>query len=77
MHANDEGYDELLMSDDGFLTEGAVSNLFCVKEKKVFTPPLESNILPGVTRKKIFEIAKILKIKAKEKEIVCCAAARA
>ena len=69
MHANDEGYDELLMSDDGFLTEGAVSNLFCVKENKVFTPPLESNILPGVTRKVIIEIIKDINLSCEEVKI--------
>ena len=69
MNANDEGYDELLMSDDGFLTEGAVSNLFCVKEKKVFTPPLESNILPGVTRKVIIEIIKDINLSCEEVKI--------
>lgn len=69
MQANDAGYDELLMSDNGFLTEGAVSNVFCVKKNKVFTPPLESNILPGVTRKIIIEIIRELNLSYEEAKI--------
>ena len=69
MQANEAGYDELLMSDNGFLTEGAVSNVFCVKKNKVFTPPLDSNILPGVTRKVIIEIIRELNLSYEEVKI--------
>mgnify|MGYP003324961008 CR=1 FL=1 len=54
--AQEKGVDELLMSDSGFITEGAVSNVFCVNENRIYTPPLEANILPGITRKVIIEI---------------------
>ena len=69
MKANEEGVDELIMSDNGFITEGAVSNIFCVKKDMIFTPPLETNILPGVTRKVILEILNELDFKCEEEGI--------
>jgi len=67
--AQEEGVDELLMSDAGFITEGAVSNVFCVNENKIFTPPLDANILPGITRKVIIEIFEDLNLNFEEKKI--------
>ena len=61
--------DELLMSDAGYLTEGAVSNVFCVNKDKIYTPPLDANILPGITRKVIIEIFEELKLNFEEKRI--------
>ena len=69
MKANEEGVDELIMSDNGYITEGAVSNIFCVKKEIIFTPPLETNILPGVTRKVILEILNELDFKYEEEAI--------
>ena len=47
---------ETILFEDGFITEGAVSNVFCTIENKIITPPLTENILPGVTRKVILEL---------------------
>ena len=61
---------ECLMYDDkGLITEATTSNIWIIKNKTIFTPPLKKNILGGVTRQKIFEIAKAHNIKAAEKEI--------
>jgi len=46
----------LLLNTDGFIVEGASSNLFWIKEGQVYTSPLASGILPGVTRAAVFEI---------------------
>ncbi len=40
----------------GQITEGTISNLFFTKDKVVYTPKLNLNILPGITRKKIIGI---------------------
>ena len=40
--------------------------MFCVKDKKVITPSLQNNILPGVTRSVIIDIVKKLKIPISE-----------
>ena len=51
------------------ITEATTSNIWMIKNKNLFTPPLTKNILPGVTRKIVFQIAKDLNIKATEKNI--------
>jgi D-alanine transaminase len=46
-----EGNDEILLFNaSGELTEGAASNVFIVKDGKVSTPPLDNQVLPGITR---------------------------
>ncbi len=57
-------YDEKKM-----ITEATTSNIWIIKNKNLFTPPLTKNILPGVTRKIVFQIASDLNIKATEKNI--------
>ncbi len=60
---------ECIMYDDKkMITEATTSNVWIIKNKSLFTPPLKKNILPGVTRKIVFKIASKLSIKAKEKE---------
>jgi branched-chain amino acid aminotransferase group I len=49
------------------LTEGAISNIFIVKDEEVFTPPLSANILPGITRQIICNLCKELAIKVHRK----------
>jgi branched-chain amino acid aminotransferase len=40
----------VMLNTDGFVAEAASSNLFWVDQGKVFTPPLSSGPLAGVTR---------------------------
>ena len=57
MEAKDKGYDEALLLDyEGYCAEGPGENLFIVKDGKLLTPKL-GNILSGITRKSIIEIA--------------------
>lgn len=45
------GYDEaILLSQDGFVTEGSGENLFLVRDGIVHTPPTSSGALAGITR---------------------------
>lgn len=63
LHARREGYDEsILLNTDGFLAEGAMSNLFIVKNGEVFTPPVRDGALPGIVRLKISIICARLSI---------------
>jgi len=59
----------LLLNTNGFVVEGASSNLFWVKGNVILTSPLAAGILPGVTRQVVFEIAKCLKTPIREKNI--------
>ena len=56
MEAKEKNVSEVILHERGLITEGSVSNIFCVKDKIIKTPPLEANILPGVTRKTLIEI---------------------
>ena len=58
-----------MIDDKGYITEATTSNIWIIKDKKLYTPPLKKNILAGVTRKKVFELANILNLKSYEKEI--------
>ena len=53
-----ERVDEIIFHKDGIINEGSRSNIFFVKDKKVYTPSLEQNILPGVTRAFIIKLLK-------------------
>ncbi len=47
----------LLLSSDGTVAEGTVSNVFCVVQGRLLTPPPALGILPGVTRERVIELA--------------------
>ena len=64
-----ETVDEILLHKDGILNEGSKSNIFLVKQAKVYTPSLNQNILPGVTRNFIISLLKKNNIEVFEEEI--------
>ncbi|WP_054025841.1 aminodeoxychorismate lyase [Bacillus sp. FJAT-28004] len=47
----------LMLSQEGWLAEGIVSNLFFAKDNVVYTPELATGILPGITRERVLELA--------------------
>ena len=52
------GYDEaILLNQDGSVAEGTGENLFLVKGGGLVTPPLYSNILSGITRDCVIQLA--------------------
>lgn len=68
--ATRNGYNEaLLLNTDGLLAEGAMSNLFIVRDGKVITPPVEDGALPGVQRLKIGLICSRLGIEYEERSL--------
>lgn len=52
------GAEGLMLSREGWLAEGIVSNLFFVSEGVVRTPAIVTGILPGVTRARVLELAR-------------------
>ncbi|MDF2837014.1 MAG: aminotransferase class, partial [Paenibacillus sp.] len=52
------GAEGLMISREGWLTEGIVSNLFFAREGVICTPAIETGILPGVTRARVLELAR-------------------
>ncbi|WP_027858872.1 D-amino acid aminotransferase [Marinobacterium jannaschii] len=55
--ARDHGADEALLIRDQLLTEGTSSNLFIVKHGVLYTPKRSSEILGGITRELVLDLA--------------------
>ncbi|MCK9398077.1 MAG: D-amino acid aminotransferase [Methylobacter sp.] len=56
--AVEKGCAEAILVKDGYVTEGAASNIFAVIDGILITPPQGSEILPGITRNVILDIAR-------------------
>jgi branched-chain amino acid aminotransferase len=57
--ANRAGFDEALVLDNnGHISEGSAMNIFMVRDGVLVTPPVTDNILEGITRKSIIELAR-------------------
>jgi len=56
--AVEKGCAEAILVKDGYVTEGAASNIFAVIDGILITPPQGAEILPGITRDVILEIAR-------------------
>lgn len=57
VEALNNGYDEAIMLNyHGKITEGSAENIFVVKNNEIFTPPLTSGILQGITRDSVIDI---------------------
>ena len=53
------GFDDaIVLSSDGHVSEGSAMNLFMVRDGKLVTTPVTANILEGITRDSIIELAK-------------------
>jgi len=56
--ARDNGFDEaIFLNQNGHVSEGAAMNLFMVQDGRLHTPPVTENILEGITRDMVIEIA--------------------
>jgi len=64
--AIDEGSAEAILIKDGYATEGAASNVFVVIDGVLITPPNSHEILPGITRDVIINLAKANNISIEE-----------
>jgi len=56
--ARRSGFDEaLLLNESGRVAEGATCNLFMVRNGALITPPATENVLEGITRNSVMELA--------------------
>ncbi len=70
MEAVLQGYSEAIALDvDGRVSEGSAQNLFLVKHGALITPPLESSVLPGITRDTVLALARRLGLKIIEEPV--------
>lgn len=56
----------LMLTADGYVAEGTVSNLFFVREGVLHTPSLSCEIVNGITRRMIMKLARRLQIEVRE-----------
>ncbi|MCI4369378.1 MAG: branched-chain amino acid transaminase [Thermoplasmata archaeon] len=66
--AAEDGYEEAILLDaNGYVAEGTGENIFLVRNGKLYTPGLESDILLGITRASVIQIAQDLGFPVVEK----------
>ena len=65
------GFDEgIVLNQNGQVAEGSAENLFIVREGRLITTPVYSNILEGITRRTIMQLAREeLDVPAEERPI--------
>ncbi len=70
MDARDAGYDEaILLTQNGYVSEGPGENLFIVKKGKLITPPVSADILEGITRDAVISMATEIGIDVVERDV--------
>ncbi len=67
--AAENNADEAVLIRNGYVTEGSSSNIFIVKNGIIKTPVKDNQLLPGITRDLIVEIAKQNKLAIEETSI--------
>jgi branched-chain amino acid aminotransferase len=60
--ASDEAHrcgfdDAIFLNESGHVAEGAACNIFMVRKGKLITPPVTENVLEGITRDSVMELA--------------------
>jgi branched-chain amino acid aminotransferase len=68
--AQAQGFDEaLLMNRQGHIFEASRGNIFWMKDGVLYTPPLSSGCLNGITRQQVIKQAKSMKIPVEERKL--------
>ncbi len=67
MEASFNGYTEgIALDSQGHVSEGSGMNIFLAHDGVLYTPPLATSILPGITRDAVAKLAEDLRIPLKE-----------
>ena len=68
--ALDSGFDDcLFLNQNGYVSELSAANVFMVKRGQLITPDCASDILEGITRRSIIELAEKLDIPVVERKV--------
>ncbi len=55
--AESAGFDEaIVLNEDGHISEGSAENFFLVRDGIVYTPPINANLLEGITRRTVMHL---------------------
>ena len=64
------GYDDaIMMNERGKIAEASAANLFMVRDGILITAPITADVLEGITRRSVIELAHYLEIPVLEREI--------
>ncbi len=64
------GFDEaLVLAADGHASEASAANMFVVRDGVLLTPPVSDDILEGVTRKAVLELAEVFGVTVETRSI--------
>ncbi|CRL60555.1 D-amino-acid transaminase [Proteus vulgaris] len=67
-YAHQQGADDAILIKSGYITEGSSSNFFIVNHNnEIITRPLSQDILPGITRQAIIQLAQEEELKVIER----------
>lgn len=70
MEAIGNGFAEgIALDEQGSVSEGSGENIFLVQDDQLFTPPVSSSILPGITRNAILKLAEEMGITVRRETI--------
>ncbi len=68
--ARSNGFDEgIVLTEDGHVAEGSASNIFLVRNGQLITPPVYDDILEGITRATVIELAREMWVETNERRI--------
>ncbi|WP_086321765.1 D-amino acid aminotransferase [Campylobacter devanensis] len=62
------GADECFMVEDGYVTEAGSSSAFIIKDGALITKPLSNEILPGIRRQRLLNLAKDIGLQIQERK---------
>ena len=67
MEAKHRGVDDAWFTEDGFVTEGTSNNTYIVKDGRIVTRPLSTDILHGITRASLLRYAAEAQVQIEER----------
>lgn len=62
-------FEPIFINRSGFVTEGAIRNIFYIKDKVLITPSTDLGVLPGVMRDTVMELAHQRDMKVEEGKV--------
>jgi branched-subunit amino acid aminotransferase/4-amino-4-deoxychorismate lyase len=62
-------FESLWLTPESSVAEGAISSVFVVKDDQLVTPPLDTPVLPGITRAAVIEAAVEAGVPAQERAV--------
>ncbi|NVK56181.1 MAG: aminotransferase class IV [Alteromonadaceae bacterium] len=68
--AQEGNVETILYNQHGEVTEASSSNVFIIKDGKAYTPPLDNQLLPGITRQLVLQCLSLASIDVTEKPVM-------